>query len=225
MTKKLIAACMALAAVAAVVLPATASATNDPTLTDTVGDVCVGCKIVPTVETIEIDNTNLTPILACSTGTLTGAVTKNSGGTVEGTISSAKYSGTGAVHADNGLNECTGSFGNAYVTVPNLPLCIRSTPAMVTDEFQIVSGDCNGVENKVKLLIGSTTAGECEYESTSSVKGDYTTGGTQAILTVRNTQAGSGATKIRGGFLCPATIVLETTFTLDTEDGEPIFAS
>jgi len=48
MTKKLILACMAIAAFAAFVLPATASATNDPQLTDSFGTVAVGSLIAGT---------------------------------------------------------------------------------------------------------------------------------------------------------------------------------
>ena len=47
MYKKLITACMAIAAFAAFVVPSTASATNDPQLTDT-GGLPKGAKIVGT---------------------------------------------------------------------------------------------------------------------------------------------------------------------------------
>jgi hypothetical protein len=236
MIKKLILACMALVAFAAFVLPATASAANTPILTDTtlpsnqIDTVAVGAKVTATLATgssadfMKTDGT--TVLVSCSTADLTGTVIKNANNTVEGTISSAKFSGTGAVHADNGLAECTGSFGNAYITVTSLPLCVRSDANMAEDEAQTVSGDCNGVENKVKFLIGSTTAGECEYESTGSIKGDFTTGTHQSIFTVRNTQAGSGSTRIRGGFLCPTSGQLRMSFVIETEaDNGPIFVS
>jgi hypothetical protein len=222
MSKKIIMACMAVFALAAFALPATASATNDPTLTEGATHVAVNSKIVGTSfgETLFVETTpNQGNVLVrCTTAHLTGEVKANSGGTVEGTISSAKFSGTGSVHADNGLNECTGAFGNAYITVTNLPLCIRSTPTMATDEFQVVSSDCGGAEPKnVKFLIGSTTIGECEYESTSSLKGDYTTSSTESTLSIRNTQAGSGSKKIRGGFLCPGSGQLNMTFHIETD--------
>jgi|SRR5215211_5223875 len=151
---------------------------------------------------------------------------ENSGGTVEGEITSAKFSGTGAVHADNGFAECTEHVGSgAYMTVKNLPLCVRSTSAMATDEFQVFGGGCITPGN-VKFLLGSTAAGECEYETASSVKGDYTTGGAQASLTTRDTIAGSGAKKIRGGFLCTSSLMLKMAFTLETDStAGPIWIS
>ena len=98
MYKKLITACMAIAAFAAFVLPATASATNDPTLTDDGGHVAVGSKILAT----QVGNSFLRATssdhkgsiqLTCSTGELTGTVLQNSGGTVEGEITFATFGG------------------------------------------------------------------------------------------------------------------------------------
>ena len=134
MTKKLILACMAIAAFAAFVLPATASATNDPQLTDSFGTVAVGSLIAGTNvgNTIFWNTSTNIELAVCDKATMTGKVLKNSGGTVEGEITSAKFSGTGGVHADNGLQECTGDIGSSYVTVKNLPLCVRSTPLSVT---------------------------------------------------------------------------------------------
>jgi hypothetical protein len=152
----------------------------------------------------QLVDTNSTSLVTCSAGELSGTIQKNSSSTVEAQITSASFSGTGAVSADNGLNECTGSFGNVYITF-DLPMCLRSTPAMAEDELQINGGTC-GVGSNVKLIVGSTTAGACEYESATSFKGDATTGGTGAHFTVRNTAAGSGMKLIKGGFLCPTSI-------------------
>jgi hypothetical protein len=211
MFKKLIMSCMAVAAFAAFVLPATASALNDPQLTKTGGGLAsVGEVIVGTGVGTEFTTTAGANQVTCSHATLTGKVTKNSGSSVEGEIpkGSAIFSGTGPVHAHNGLNECTGAFGDAYITVTSA-LCLKSDSALKTDEFIVT-----GCTSKVKFIIGSTTAGACEYESTGSVQGDYTTGGTEAKLTVRNTSAGSGATKIGGSFLCPSSGALKMTFGL-----------
>ncbi len=226
--KKLVTACLALVALAAFVLPATASATNEPDLTNGANRVPhgVGEEIVGTATNTEFQTTAGGNLVTCSTARMAGVLTENTGGTVEGEITAAEYSGTGAKHSDNGLNECTGSFGNAYITVTSLPLCLRSDKTMATDEFQVSAGKCSGAANKVKFLIGSTTAGECEYESTNTaITGDYTTGGTQASLTVHNTQAGSGSTKIRGGFLCPSSGKLKMTFTLENGGGQKLTVS
>jgi hypothetical protein len=214
MFKKLIMSCMALAAFAAFALPATASATNNPDLTEGEARVPVG----ELVQATNIGNTEFkatdgtTQLVVCTKVNLTGKVTANSGGTVEGSITKSEFSGSGAVHADNNLPECTGSFGSAYITVPKLPLTIRSTPAMTTDEAQIT--DSSG--STVTFIIGSTTAGACEYKTASSVKADFTTGAT-SVVTTRNTAAGSGAAKVSGGFLCPSSGQLKMSFYLETD--------
>ncbi len=225
MHKKLIAACMALAAFAAFALPATASATNDPQLTDSEGTVTVGSTITATSTSPTMVGTGGATTVTCNTLVLTGTVVKNAGGTVESTISKAQCSGTGAVSTDNSLNECTTSFGNSYITVTNLPLCIRSTPEMATDEFQIVSSDCGAGGNPIKFIWGSTTAGECEYEFTNAISGTQTTNGTQAVLTVNSTQSGSGYKKIKGSFLCPSSWMFNMALTLSTDGGAAITIS
>ena len=224
MTKKLITACMAIAAFAAFGLPATASATNNPDLTVESIRVKTGTGIVGTNigNTLFLD-TNGNTLVTCTDALMTGTLKTNVTGTVEGEISKAEFSGTGAVHADNGLPECTGSFGNAYITV-RLNLCLRSTPTMTTDEFTVNGGTCAAPGN-VKFIIGSTTAGACEYETATSVKGDYTTVPKEAELTTRPTIAGSGAKKITGGFLCPSSGMLKMTFGLETHGGNSMTIS
>jgi hypothetical protein len=221
MSKKLITACMAIAAFAAFALPATASATNDPQLTEGGTLVTGEPNIVGTASNTLFLDTSGNTLVTCSTAVMTGKLTKNSGSTVEGSITSAKFSGSGPVHSHNGLNECTGTFGNAYITV-GVPLVIKSTPTMATDEFQVTGTGAGGT---VIFTIGSTTAGACEYQTNSSVKGDASTGGSEAKLTVRATAAGSGAKLIKGGFLCPSSGMLSMTFGLETEDGTKLTIS
>ncbi|HET9154317.1 MAG TPA: hypothetical protein VFN85_09410 [Solirubrobacterales bacterium] len=221
MSKKLITACMALVAFAAFVLPASAMAANEPQLTSEGVPVPVGASITGTaVNTIFTTTAGATQI-TCSHAHLTGTVTKNSENTVKGEIpeGSAIFKGTGANSADNNLPECTGSFGSAFITVPT-KLCIESGPLQEEDE--VITTGCTG---KVKFIIGSTTAGECEYESTGAVQADSTTGGTEASVTTRDTSAGSGSKLIRGGFLCPTSGALKMTFGLKTTNGNPITVS
>jgi hypothetical protein len=215
---------MALAAFAAfAVLPATASAENKPQLLEGVTPLATGVKIVGTnVGSIVFTDTSGNTLVDCSTAKLGGTLIKNTVGTVEGEITTFDFSGTGAVSAHNGLNECTGSFGNAYYTLSTLPLCLRSTSTMATGEFQVWAGKCPG-GGKVKLIIGSTTVGECEFESTGALKGDYKTNTSE--ITIRNTAAGSGLTKIRGGFFCPSSTMLKMTFKLETENGTAVTIS
>jgi len=226
MSKKPITASMALIALAAFVLPAYASATNDPQLLSGGTVVPVGTSIVGTAAEAKFTNTEGTSSLTtCSKAKLTGSLTKNSGGTVEGEIpnGSSIFEGTGATSSHNSKPECTGSFGNSYVTVTTV-LCIKSDPTMVEDEFQVLGAAC-GSTGKLKFIIGSTTAGACEYEATGNVKGTFTTGGTEGSLTTRDTSEGSGATKISGGFLCPTSGALKMTFTIETTDGTKLTAT
>jgi hypothetical protein len=224
MFKKLIVSCMALAAFAACALPASASATNDPQLTEGATLVPTGTSLVGTASNTLFTNTEGAELVVCSTAKLTGTLKANSGSKVEGEIpkGNAIFSGDGLPSAHNGLRECTATFGNAYVTVTTA-LCVRSDSLMVTDEFQVTGGSCPG--GKVKFIIGSTTAGACEYESNGAVKGTYTTGGSETKLTTLNTTAGSGSTRISGGFLCPSSGQLAMTFNLETTNGTKLSIS
>ncbi|HET9154389.1 MAG TPA: hypothetical protein VFN85_09770 [Solirubrobacterales bacterium] len=211
MAKKLAGVCVVLVTCCAAFAP-TASAANDPQLTDggVLAEAGSGWKL--TGPKFKIVDTSLNGLDECSNSSLEGIVTKNSSSTIEGEFASAAFSGTGAVSPHNSLNECTGSFGNAYLTI-GLPLCIKSSPAMAEDEFQISGG--GGCSGKVNFTIGSTTAGACKYETAAPVQGDYTTGGTEAELAVRSTSSGSGASKIEGGFLCPTSVMLAVRFKLE----------
>jgi hypothetical protein len=215
MAKKSLGFCIALV-VLTVSVPF-ARAANDPQLTESGALVEAGAKWKVTGPKFKIVDTSLNSLDECSNATLEGEVKKNSSSTVEGEITKAEMSGTGAVSAHNGLNECTGSLGSAYLTL-GLPLCIKATPSMAEDEFQISGGTCTAPGN-VKITVGSTTVGACKYETASSIKGDYTTGGTEAELAVRSTTAGSGAKLTEGGFLCPSSIMLVVRFKLERVNG------
>ena len=222
MVKKLIMPCMAVAAFAAFV-PATASATNDPQLTEGVSLVPTQATIVGTATNTLFTNTEGTSTLVtCSKAQLTGALKVNHVSTVEVEVpkGSAIFEGTGAKHAHNNLPECTGSFGNAYITVTSA-LCVRSDATMATDEFQATG--CGA--NKVKFTIGSTTLGTCEYEATGAVKGTYTTNGSEAQMTTINNSAGSGAKLTNGVFFCPTSGSLGMTFSLETTNGTKLTIS
>ena len=231
MSKKLIMSCMAAAAFAAFVLPATASALNTPTLTDAGGHVAVGSKIWGTNvgDTIFYDTKTETKQVTCTTADFTGEVTKNSENTVEGKITLATFAGTGAVHPDNNHKECANIFGaGAAITVTRMPLIVKSTQAMADDEVQI-----SGTGGNIRFDIIDTTVGTCEYEATNAaIIAHYTTGTSaseDATVTTTDTEKGSGAKKIAGGFFCPTSGVLKMTFTLETDTGnstaDPIWIS
>jgi hypothetical protein len=227
MDKKLLTAVMALAAFAALVVgPATASATNDPQLIYSNGvPVPAGTTGFTALQvgTTALLDTSGNTLVQCTTGTGEGELIKNSGGTVEGEITKLIIGGTGAKAASEPANECTTSFGNVSVT-PSLPWCLRSTPTMATDEMQVTSGKCPG-GGKVKFIMVSTTVGECEYESGGPIRFDFLTSPSDAQATVRSTAAGSGVAKIRGGFLCPSSGMLNGTRTLTDASGSPLYVS
>lgn len=228
MIRKLTLTCSALAALAALAVSASpASATNDPQLTTNVG------TLVPAgtsdINLTQVGSTGIwntegtTKIVECTSGTGTGSIVKNSGGTVEGEITSLTIGGTGPKSATEPANECTGSLGNFSVT-PVLPWCLRSTPTMKTDEMQTTAGKCPG-GGKVKFIIVNTSFGECEYQSAGPILADFTTSPEDARATIRKTAAGSGLALIRGSFLCPSSVILEGTRTMESEAGSPLFVS
>jgi hypothetical protein len=227
MRRKLSLTCMVVAALAALAVGAsTASAVNDPQLTTKGGVlVPVGTSNIQLTQVGEtgILDTSGNALLTCTFGTGAGAVIKNSGGTVEGEITSLTIGGTGAKAAGEPANECTGSFGNFSMT-PVVPLCLRSDPTMANDEMQILGGKCSAPGN-VKYIAVSTTAGVCEYESTGPLRLDYTTSPSDAQATIRSTQAGSGIKLIKGGFLCPSSVMLRGTRTMEDTSGNPFFVS
>jgi hypothetical protein len=239
MHKKLIAACMALAAFAVFAIgPATASATNNPVVTHPTNTVLAkGAKITGTLlngSSVLWNTAKTVKQLTCTTATMEGELTKNEGGNVEGSITSAIFGGTGPKAAGEPANECTG-VDNASVTPLGFPWCIRSTTTMVTDEVQISGGGCPG-GGKIKFLLLTTTIGECEYESTGVIKGTFTTdtaanGNSDAIIHVNQpAHDGTGTQgfkKIRGGIFCPSSGVLEMSFTLETKSAntEPLYFS
>jgi hypothetical protein len=226
MTKKLIMSCMAFAAFAAFALPAVASAENTPNLVEGASPgvaLAAGAKIVGTNSGDAIFWNTATTVkqVTCTKATLSGEVTKNKEKAVEGKITTFDFSGTGAVHPDNGLPECTNSFGSgAAITVTRTPLLLTSLPTYTTNEFRVT-----GTGGNIRFDIIDTTVGTCEYEATSSLKGDFNTGPTQATLTTRDTEAGSGSKLIAGGFFCPTSGVLALKFTLETENGTAIWVA
>jgi len=116
---KLIRACVVLAAFAAV-LPATASAINNPQLTE--GPLSAGVKIVAlSVGNTLFTDTSGNTLVDCSNAKLAGTLLNNSAGGLEVELTTFDFRGTGTVSAHSGLPECTGSFGNAYITVANSP--------------------------------------------------------------------------------------------------------
>jgi hypothetical protein len=223
MTRKLVMACMAVAAFAALALPAAASAS--PVLTENGVAVATGKKIVGTqVGTSTFTSTDGTrKQLVCSTGTLTGELTANTGSLIEGKVTSMLFGGTGGTNPNEPQEpECTGEsgFGNATVTgvvSTKAPWCLKT---IGSDQWTLAG--C--ATEKIKWLMVTTLAGTCEYESTAHLVGTHSTGGTDGTMTATGeTHNGTGGntngfSKIAGSFLCPSSGTVDMTFTLETDE-------
>jgi len=217
MSKKLILACMAVAAFAAfVVLPATASATRlCETTTDDV--TCDNIAINQNIRGHLTGNSVMTDangntLLTCSTAEITGLLTKNSGGVVEGDIETAHFTGTGA----NG--ECTGSFGNVTVDTNignGVPWCLSVNNS---DTFKLRGNSCTKETRSITFVLTSTTVGTCKYNRTAAAEGTITTDETAGTSEdAEGTLTAVEWTKEEGGILCPSVGRLDMTFTLETD--------
>lgn len=223
--RKLITACMALAAfLAFAVMPSVASATNDPDLTHPTGTLlATGAKIKGTNvgETLMTDASG-NVLTRCTTAVMTGELVTNNGSEVQGSISSATFSGTGTG------GECTSSFGGITVETTEgngVPWCLRSGPNQETHKFEVRGNSCANKERGITFVLNSTTVGKCKYERASGnpITGTYTTHPEDAVLHI----SGVEFPREEGGFLCPAKGFLDMTFTLetDTPTPEPLYIS
>jgi hypothetical protein len=252
MAKKITMACMALVALAAFALPATASAVNDPQVTEPTGTLLVpeppekespkilATQVGATTKLLDTENKNVE--LECTSATITGWLTKNKEGSVEGEISTAKFGGTGthsSSEPETVGNECTAtSFFTVNTSVtPEVsttePWCLKSLPAYANDEFRIGSGKCGAGsgEGKISFVLAPTGLSTCTYQSTGVLKGTATTDTTgDAILSISPSNpsgVGNGFKKTAGGFLCPESGQLSMSFTLETDEAtaKPLFIS
>jgi len=206
MHKKLMMACMAIAAFAAFVIAPAASAS--PVLTDPVGSpLAVGASVTGT----NVGNTFFKGGIEviCSHAHIPGNVTANTGSTIAGSVAAgaAQFTGTGAG------GECTtGSGGTALVTV-NSALCFDTVAK--TDTVSITG--CG--TNPVTFTLNITGLATCKYQK-STITGTFETSKDATI-----NLAGAPAEKDEGGFLCPNEGTLTMDFVLTTTDGSTILLS
>src|SRR5215212_3425468 len=190
MSKKLITGLLALVALTAFALPATASATS-PELKDGSGTlVAVGT----TVKATNVGNTVFKGSwgeVVCSSATLHGKVTKNSanGEAIEGTIETASFTGT----SGSGTQCSGGSLGAVTVTTNignGVPWCMRAL-AGAAHELQIRGNSCANAARSITYVLHFSSF-SCAYERTTlsgPVKGTYTTGDAEgAIATSTNSE-------------------------------------
>jgi hypothetical protein len=216
MGKKLTAACLAIAALAAFALPATASAVNDPDLTPSKGAplLAVGTALLGTnVGNVKVTDLAGKVLTECSIASLQATLTKNNGSEFEATISSVTFSGTGAAHLSE--TECTGGGETTFTfgITGGLPWCLKSNGAMPLDNFAIVGGKCGEKPRAINLAFDSTTIGECKYLLPFGFPGTFITEEQgDAILTMG---APSEEKLESENFFCPAAAIPDWSFTLE----------
>jgi len=210
MHKKLMLACMAIAAFAAFVVAPAASAS--PVLTD-ITKVGEPAETVPTSAWIVGKNTGNTLFeggfaVTCTTAVLNGKVTANTGSTIAGEVAAgaATFTGTGSG------GDCTSALGDVKPTV-NSKLCLHAQSG--SDNVTVTGCGAN-----ITFTLSVTGSISCAY-SAASVTGTYQTSGDATVNL--NKQP---ATRESGqSFLCPATGSLTMDFDLYTTDGTTIFIS
>jgi hypothetical protein len=198
MHKKLIMACMAIAAFAAFVVAPAASAS--PVLTEGVTPLAVGASI-------EGRNTGNTLFegefnVSCEEAVLKGKVTANTGSKIAGEVPK----GSTSFH-NKGSTECSSAFGPTIVEV-NSALCMETVTG--TDNVKVTG--CGGAP--VTFTLNVTLAGTCRY-STASVTGTYKT---NAGATVNLSKQPANKEE-PSAFFCPSTGSLTMDFDLYTTGG------
>jgi hypothetical protein len=215
MSKKLMTGLLALVALAAMALPAAASASPELGET-TAGGVWdkleKGIKIQATsLETSKMTSPEGTTLTECATATMTGELYENSGTSIKGNITSAVFS-------NGGGEPCTALFGgtaNVTTNVGNgVPWCIQSTKT--ADQVEIRGGLCSAAARSITFVLDTSAFGECSYNSTTFPTGTFTThsSGQDAIVTL--TKAGLWK-KEAGSPFCPSEANLDMRFTLETD--------
>lgn len=221
MQKKMMPACLAIMALAAV--PSLASA--NPILTKPTGTVMATGSAIKARNVGLLVFTTSVGNLNCSTAILEETLTGNTtatGAKIE--ITSARFGGTGPIQTELAEPECTGDdiFGlNATFTPTlNVPWCLTA-PAS-TDVFTVIGGPC-GAPRAIKFALDVTGIGTCSYSRTAAANGTLVTDGSGAN---ENTIAISEQAWVRneGSFGCPSEGKLDTRFSL-TSGGGAVFIS
>jgi len=200
MHKKLMMACMAIAAFAAFVIAPMASAA---TLTENGTAVAVGSSI--TGKAGETKFTAGAETVICSAADMSGTVTTNSGGAIAGEIAALNPSFTGTATGGDCTSE---NLGPVKPTV-NSKLCLSI--AKGTDKGTVTG--CAGAA--VTFTLAVTNLGiNCRYEK-SSIEVEITTSPKDAEVKVVPGQM----VPRESNFLCPAQGELDMEFVLTTTGG------
>lgn len=189
---------------AVVVFPATASATNTPELTYPTGSKLAVESKLKAVNIGELKFTGSNGTVSCTSASLTGTLTKNTGSELEATLNGFSLTGTG------GDGRCTGASSQTWVSFSSG--CLRSTPEMIEDEFQIRGESCAKSGSALTATFGTpTVALECVYERTTPIAGTFATHPEDAVLSV----AAAEFPKKSGGISCFSALRLDSSFTFE----------
>jgi len=217
MSKKLIAACMAIAAFAALAVASTASAA--PVLTQPTGTVVPTGTAVVGKNVTETKMTTSLGTVTCSSAVMEGTVSNNATASgSKGTVTNASFTGTGSE------GECTSWTGGVSVTAGvagGLPWCLEATTS--TDVGKVRGGKCSEVSRGIKFALDFTSIGTCVYNRSTAAEGSLTTDVTNEVATVSLEK--QTWTKVEGGGLCPSEGSLDMTFALQTSGGSSMYFS
>jgi hypothetical protein len=213
-------------------LPSTAAALNDPDLTFPTGTMLgIGSKFKATNvgNGLKFTDTSGNAIWECPVTALTGTLGKNNGSEIEADIESFAVSGT----AFDGRCTTTGFMPETHLIVNpatnGLSWCLRSTPTMKDDEFQIRGGACSSAARPIRIVWLTTFTGkepvaiECVYERTGTITGTYKTHPEDAILTFADAEWVLKS----GGMFCGLAWKLDMSFTLERDEAtaSPLYLS
>ncbi|HET9677611.1 MAG TPA: hypothetical protein VFP21_08925 [Solirubrobacterales bacterium] len=210
MHKKIMLACMAIAAFAALVVVPAASAA---TLTDGGSALATGTSITGK----NIGNTLFTAgelTVTCSSADIPGTLTTNSGGAVAGEIAAGapSFTGTGT------SSDCTSPLGSVKPTV-NSKLCLsvaKGTDAGTVDGCK----NASGVVQPITFTLNVTNIVSCKYETTGTppqIAGTITTTPADAAVTLVEQPATREAGQ--NTLFCPESGALDMEFELTTTGG------
>jgi len=213
MHKKLITACMAMAAFAAFAVTSVASAS--PVLTHKGTVVPVGEKIIGTLEpgTVSTFVSSLGTV-TCTESTLTGTVRTNSGTHIAGDIESAMWGSEGESET-----KCTSWLGLVKPTPTGLPWCLTSG---TKDTFTVRGGKCSEAAKALSFTLDFPSF-SCGYEraASSPIAGTFTTATEGSTLKIAEQEF----PRVHGGFGCPSSGKLNMAFYMYTDTGDEHIAA
>jgi hypothetical protein len=193
-------------------LPIPAAAGSEPELTYPTGTLLATASAIKATNVGAPQFTSTEGNIGCSSAAMTGKLNKNSGGSIEATIESVSFNSGGT---------CTGAHALSINTSPSengLPWCLRSTPELKADEFQIRGNSCDKAVRPIRFQVSKyAVTRQCVYEQSEPLTGTYSTG-EGAVLTNVNTEF----KRISGLLSCPEVLVVHSSYTLETVEGTPI---